>query len=164
MDLVGAIIGVIGAVASIIGAIISHKQSKEAVKAKEASVAAKEATEAARDKIFQNIQYEDFAQFQKECEKFGIFLHKASKNSSLQGKSTDYVEDELEKFVTSFNVEITKTKGADRDCLMECYNTLTAKRGTVAAGNRNNILGILDDVRSLTRKVADLQMKNKMSV
>lgn len=164
MDWVGAIIGIIGAVASIVGAVISHKQSKEAIKAKDASVAAKDATEAARDKIFQNIQYEEFARFQKECEKFGIFLHKASKGNALQGKSANYVEDELEKFVTSFNVEITKTAGADRDSLMESYKALAARRSTVAAGNRENILALLDDVRTLTRKVADLQMKNKMSV
>ena len=164
MDWVGAIIGIIGAAASIIGAVISHKQSKEAIKAKDASVAAKEATEAARDKIFQSIQYEEFTQFQKECEKFGVFLHKASKKSTLLGKSANYVEDELEKYVTKFNVEITKTSGADRDRLMECYKSLTAKRGTVAAGCRDNILTLLDDVRNLTRKVADLQMKNKMSV
>jgi hypothetical protein len=163
MDWVG-IVSIIGGIASIIGAAISIWQSFQAKKAKDASVAAQEATEVARDKILQNIQYENFVSFQKECEKFGIFLHKASKNSSLQGKSANYVEDELEKFVTSFNVEITKTKGADRDCLMECYNTLTAKRGTVAAGNRENILALLDDVRTLTRKVADLQMKNKLSV
>lgn len=74
------------------------------------------------------------------------------------------MEDELEKFVTSFNVEITKTSGADRDSLMESYNALTARRSTVTAGNRDNILALLDDVRTLTRKVADLQMKHKMSV
>ena len=60
--------------------------------------------------------------------------------------------------------EITKTSGADRDSLMESYNALTARRSTVTAGNRDNILALLDDVRTLTRKVADLQMKHKMSV
>lgn len=164
MDWLGAVIGVIGAAASIVGAVISHKQSKEAIKAKDASVAAKEATEAARDKIFQNIQYEEFTRFQKECEKFGIFLHKASRESTLQGKNANYVEDELEKFVTSFNMEITKTSGADRDSLMDSYNALTARRSTVTAGNRDNILALLDDVRTLTRKVADLQMKHKMNL
>lgn len=164
MDWVGAIIGIIGAAASIIGAVISHKQSKEAIKAKDASVAAKEATEAARDKIFQNIQYEEFTQFQKECEKFVRFLHNACKSNTQQGKSDNYVEDELEKFVSCFNVEITKTTGEDRECLMEIYNSLAAKRGSVDAGNRGNILALLDDVRVLARKVADLQMKNKMSV
>ena len=164
MDWVGAIIGIIGGTASIIGAVISHKQSKEAVKAKEASVAAKEATEAARDKIFQNIQYEEFTSFLKECEKFGVFLHKACKGNTQQGKSENFVEDELEKFVTNFNVEITKATGPDRDSLLESYKALAARRGTVAAGNRVNILALLDDVRALIRKVADLQMKNKMSV
>ena len=156
--------GIIGGVASVIGAVISIWQCFQAKKAKDASVAAQEATEAAQDKIFQNIQYEGLTRFQKECEKFEIFLHKATKNGTLQGKSPNYVEDELEKFVTSFNVEITKTAGVDRDSLMESYKALTARRSTVAAGNRSNILALLDDVRSLTRKVADLQMKNKMSV
>lgn len=87
MDWAGAIIGIIGAVASIIGAVISHKQSIEAEKAKDASVAAKEATEAARDKIFQNIQHEEFTRFIEECKKFERFLHKACKEEDFQGKN-----------------------------------------------------------------------------
>lgn len=164
MDWIGAIIGIVGAVASIIGAIISHKQSKEAEKAKDASVAAKVATEAARDRLFQNIQYEEFTQFQKECDRFVRFLHNACKSNTQQGKSDNYVEDELEKFVSTFNVVLTKTTGEDRECLLEIYNSLATKRGSVDVGNRGNILALLDDVRKLTRKVADLQMKNKMSV
>ena len=66
--------------------------------------------------------------------------------------------------MSCFNVEITKTTGEDRECLMEIYNSLAAKRGSVDVGNRGNILALLDDVRVLARKVADLQMKNKMSV
>ena len=152
-----SIVSIIGGVASIIGAYLSYRQSKEAQKAQEA-------TEAARDKIFQNIQYEDFASFQKECSKFEIFLLKASKGRDLQGKSEDYVEDELEWFLTKFNVEISKTSGEDRDELQKRYSTLCSKRNTVGANDRNAILGLLDDVRKLSRSVADIQMKNKLSV
>ena len=152
-----SIVSIIGGVASIIGAYLSYRQSKEAQKAQEA-------TEAARDKIFQNIQYEDFASFQKECSKFEIFLLKASKGRDLQGKSEDYVEDELEGFLTKFNVEISKTSGEDRDELQKRYSTLCSKRNTVGANDRNAILGLLDDVRKLSRSVADIQMKNKLSV
>lgn len=164
MDWISVTIGFIGGVASVIGAIISYRQSKEAGKAKEASEAARDATEAARDRFFQNIQYEEFAAFLKECEKFERFLHTASKDKDVQGKSVSYVEDELEKFVTKFNVEISKSTGSDRDSLMESYQALTAKRNTVKAGNRDNILALLDETRILTRKVADIQMSNKISV
>ncbi len=163
MDWVG-IVSIIGGVASIIGAYLSYRQSKEAQKAQEATEAAKEATEAARDKIFQNIQYEDFTSFQKDCGKFEIFLLKASKGKDLQGKSEDYVEDELEGFLTKFNVEISKTTGEERDELQRRYSTLCSKRNTVEANDRNAILGLLDDVRKLSRIVADIQMKNKLSV
>ena len=107
MDWLG-IVSIKGGVASVIGAYLSYRQSKEAKKAQEA-------TEAARDKIFQNIQYEDFASFQKDCSKFESFLLKASKGKDLQGKSEDYVEDELEGFLTKFNVEISKSSGEERD-------------------------------------------------
>lgn len=163
MDWVG-IISIIGGVASIIGACFSYWQCKEAQKAKEATEAAKEATEAARDKIFQNIQYEDFASFQKDCSKFEFFLLKASKGKDLQGKSEDYVEDELEGFLTKFNVEISKTSGKEREELQNRYSTLCSKRNSVDANDRNAVLELLDDVRKLSRSVADIQMKNKLSV
>ena len=163
MDWAG-IVSIIGGVASIIGAYLSYKQSKEAKKAQESTEAAKEATEAVRDKIFQNIQYENFASFHMECSKFESFLLKASKGKDLQGKSEDYVEDELEKFLTRFNVEISKTAGGDRDELQGQYDTLCSKRSKVNANDRNAILGLLDDVRKLSRSVADIQMKNKLSV
>lgn len=163
MDWVG-IVSIIGGVASIIGAYLSYRQSKEAKKAQEATEAAKDATEAARDKIFQNIQYEDFASFLKDCGKFENFLLKASKVRDLQGKSKDYVEDELESFLTRFNVEISKTSDEDRDELQGRYSTLCSKRNTVNASDRNAILVLLDDVRKLSRSVADIQMKNKLSV
>ena len=156
MDWVG-IVSIIGGVASVIGACLSYRQSKEAKKAQEA-------TEAARDKIFQNIQYEDFASFQKDCSKFESFLLKASKGKDLQGKSEDYVEDELEGFLIKFNVEISKSSGEERDELQRRYNTLCSKRNTVDANDRNAILGLLDEVRKLSRGVADIQMKNKLSV
>lgn len=163
MDWVG-VVSIIGGVASVIGAYLSYWQSKEAKKAQEATEEAKEATELARDKIFQNIQYEDFASFQKDCGKFEIFLLKASKGKDLQGKSEDYVEDELEGFLTKFNVEISKTSGEERDELQRRYSTLCSKRNTVDASDRNAILELLDDVKKLSRSVADIQMKNKLSV
>ena len=163
MDWVG-IVSIIGGVASIIGAYLSYRQSMEAQKAKEATEAAREATEAARDKIFQNIQYEDFASFQKDCGKFESFLLKASKGKDLQGKSEDYVEDELEGFLTKFNVEISKTSGDEREELQRQYNTMCSKRYTVSANDRKAILELLDDVRILSRSVADIQIKNKLSV
>lgn len=163
MDWVG-IASVIGGVASIIGAFLSYKQTRKAKKAKEATVAAKEATEAARDRIFQNIQYEGFAAFQKECSRFEGFLLKACKGKDLQGKSENYVEDELEGFLTRYNVEISKTTGEERDELQRRYSILCSKRNTVDASDRNAILGLLDDVRKLSRTMADIQMKNKLSV
>ena len=69
MDCLG-IVGIFGTVASIISAIISAKQSKEAKKAKDASEAAQKTAEAAKDKILQNIQYEDFVSFKLDCESF----------------------------------------------------------------------------------------------
>lgn len=166
MDWVG-IASIIGSIASIIGAAISIRQSSQAKKAKDASVAAQEATEVARDKILQNIQYENFVSFQKECSKFEGFLLKASKTSKGQhvlGKSENYVEDGLEDFLTRFNLEIGKTSGVVREELQRLYNTLCSKRNTVDASNRNAILGLLDDVRKLSRSVVDTQMKNKLSV
>ena len=150
-------VGIIGGTASVIGAFISSWQCRKAKKAKEA-------TEAARDKIFQNIQYEEFATFQKDCGKLERFLHQASKGKDLQGKSEDYIEDELESFITKFNVEISKTSGGEREELQKQYEALCAKRNTVSAGNRVAILALLDDVRKLSRCVADIQMKNKLSV
>lgn len=153
MDLVG----IIGGAASVIGAIISCWQCWKAKKAKEA-------TEATRDKIFQNIQYEEFASFQKDCGKFERFLHLASKGKDVQGKSEDYIEDELEIFITKFNAEISKTTGDERVELQKQYDGLCSKRNTVGAGNRVAILALLDDVRKLSRCIADIQMKNKLSV
>ncbi len=159
-----SLVSIIGGIASVIGAVLSYRQSKEAKKAQKASEAAKKATEAARDKIFQNIQYEDFASFQKDCGRLETFLLKASKGKDLQGKSEDYVEDELETFLTKFNIEISKTSGGDRDELQKRYSTLCSKRNTVDANDRNAILGLLDEVKKLSRSVADIQMKNKLSV
>lgn len=157
-------ISIIGGIASVVGAVISIWQCCQAEKAKEASEAAQKATEAARDKIFQNIQYEGFASFQNECGKFEVFLQKASKGKGSQGKSADYVEDELEAFITKFNVEVSKTYGEERKKMQTQYEALCSKRNTVGAGNRNAILLLLDDVRCLKRFIADIQMKNKLSV
>ncbi len=164
MDYLSVIIGVVGGVASIIGAIVSCHQSKEADKAKDASVAAKEAIEAARDKIFQNIQLEDFTSFQKECEKFIRFLHLASKGKYKQGKNKQFIEDALESFITKFNNEISRSSGDDRDKLLKQYDILNSKRNTVNSDDRTAILLLLDDIRFISRTIADIQMKNKLNI
>ena len=61
-------------------------------------------------------------------------------------------------------MEISKSSGEERDELQRRYNTLCSKRNTVDANGRNAILGLLDEVRKLSRGVADIQMKNKLSV
>ena len=150
-------VGIIGGSASIIGAIVSCWQCWKAKKAKDA-------TENARDKIFQNIQYEDFTSFLKECSKFEAFLLKASKGKDIQGKNETFVADELESFLSIFNTQISKTSGVDRNNLQKQYDALCARRKEVNSKDRDSILGVIDDVRPLSRMVSDIQMNNKLRV
>lgn len=148
---------ILGGTGSVLGAIISCWQCRKAKKAQKA-------TEDARDKIFQNIQYEDFASFQKECVKFESFLLKASRGKDTQGKNDNYVADELELFISFFNTQISKTSGEDRNRLQNQYEALCMRRKTVNTKDRDSILGVIDNVRSLSRLVSDIQMNHKLSV
>jgi hypothetical protein len=158
------ITGIIGAIASVIGAVISFRQSKEAKKAKDASVAAQEATEEARDRFFHNIQFEGMESFVKDCEKFCRFLQEASTGRNAQGKKDNYVENELESFLTKFNLAISNTSDEVREQLEQQYLFMNEKRNSVKTGDKNTILPLLDEARILTRSIADIQMKNKLRV
>lgn len=151
------IVGLLGTVASIIGAIVSLCQSKKAI-------SAKEATEAARDKFFQNIQHEDFVIFQKECDKFCRLLQQASTGKDSKGKKENYVENELESFLTKFNPVISNTSDNVRKELEGLFESMKAKRCQVKTNDKDSILILLDDARKLTRCITDIQMKNKLRV
>ena len=144
-------------IASIIGAYVSYKQSKEAIKAKKA-------TEAAQDRIFQNIQFGDFALFQKECERFCRLLQQASVGKDAQGKKENYVENELETFLTKFNGIISNSTGDIRIELEGKYELLKQMRNLVETKDIGSILKLLDEARELSRCIADVQMKNKLNV
>lgn len=157
------IIALIGSVASIIGAIISIIQSKQAKKAKEASIAAQEATEKVRDKISLNIQYESLVIFKNECDKFCRFLQNASIGRNAQGKKPNYVENELESFLTLFNTTISNTLAQDRERLEDTYELLKSKRESLSLDNKILIQNLLDDVRILSRLVGGIINSYKLS-
>ena len=156
--------GFIGTIASVVGAVISFRQSKEAKIAKDASVAAQRATEEARERFFHNIQFVRMESFVKDCDKFCRFLQDASTGKNAQGKKDNYVENELESFLTKFNMAISSTSDVVREKLEQKYVSINDKRNSVKTGDKHTILPLLDEVRILTRSVADLQMKNKLRV
>lgn len=158
------IIGIIGAIASVVGAIVAFNQKKQAEDAKKATEAARDATIAAKEKFFQNIQYEDFAKFKKECDKFCETLRLASSGKKAQGRSKNYLESELEKFVTKLNDAISNASGEKRLKLEKYYRKLQDDRPKVQSDKTETIKEVLDDVRELSRLIADIQMTNKLSL
>ena len=151
------IIGVVGSIASILGAVYSWYQSCKAKKAKEA-------VEAARDKFFQNIQYEVFASFKKECDGVISFLQRASRATELKGKSEMYVADGLESFITKLNEAISASNGDLRKRLESHYQELMKRKTDLAWDNRALILEVLEEVRRLSRTIKDVQTNNKLEV
>jgi len=158
------VIGLLGTAASVIGAAISIYQSRLAEKAKKATEAAQAATEAARDKFLQNIQYEDFTQFKKECDKFCGILRQATTGKGVEGRNYNYLENELEKFVTKLNNAISISKGEIRLTLEGHYKTMQSKRAAIQSNEKSSLINVLDDVREISRFVSDVQMKNKLTV
>ena len=67
---------------------------------------------------------------------------------------------EVKEFIEREHRNPSKYRLEEHDML----NWLKANRKKVNAGDRNAILVLLDDVRKLSRSVADIQMKNKLSV
>ncbi len=151
------IVGLLGAAASVIGAIVSLYQSKKAI-------SAKEATEAARDKFFQNIQHENFVTFKKECDKFCRVLQQAWTGKDSKGKQQNYVEKELDSFLTTFNTAISNTSGNVRKALERLYEKMKSNRGKIKTEDKNSICDLLDNARELSRCIADIQMNNKLHV
>lgn len=157
-------VGMLGTAASLLGAGISIYQSREANKAKKATEAAREATEAARDKFLQNIQYEDFTQFKKDCDKFCGVLQQATTGKGIEGRSDNYLENELEKFVTKLNNAISNSKDNIRTKLEGYYKNMQSRRAAVQSNDKSALIRVLDDVREISRFVSDVQMKNKLTV
>lgn len=158
------IIGVLSTIASFIGAVVSIHQSREAKKAKKATEVAKEATEAARDKFLQNIQYEDFTQFRKDCERFCRLLQQATTGKNAEGRSDNYVENEFEKFITKLNNAISNTKGDIRTMLEDHYRKMQQKRTAVQSKDKASLLEVLDGARDISRFISDVQINNKLTV
>ena len=102
--------------------------------------------------------------FVKDCEKFCRFLQEASTGRNAQGKKDNYVENELESFLTKFNLAISNTSDEVREQLEQQYLFMNEKRNSVKTGDKNTILPLLDEARILTRSIADIQMKNKLRV
>ena len=157
-------VGIIGAGLSAIGAVVSICQSKKAKKAKEASEAAKEAVEAAKDKFIKNIQYEVFARFKKECDKFCGILQQSTSNTGIKGRSVDYLGNEFEKFITKLNDIISNSSGETRRKLERHYDFLKIKRTSFHSNDRNTIERVLDETRAISRVVSDAQMEHTLMV
>lgn len=158
------VISLIGAIASVVGAIVAFNQKKHAEDARKATEAARDATFAAKEKFFQNIQYEDFAKFKKECDKFCETLRLAGSRKQVQGRKKNYLESELEKFVTKLNDAISNASGENRTKLEKYYRKLQNDRPKVHSDKTETIKDVLDDVRELSRLIADIQMNNKLSL
>ena len=156
-------VGIVGAVISGIGAGISIYQSKQAKKAKEATEAAQEAVEEARNKFMKNIQFEVFARFKKECDKFCGILQQSTSNTGIKGRSDDYLGSEFEKFITKLNDIISNSSGETRKQLENHYNILTLKRSSFHSNIRSTIERVLDETRAISRIVSDAQMEYKFT-
>lgn len=125
---------------------------------------AKEAVETARDKFFQNIQYEVFASFKKDCDSAIGFLQRASRSTELKGKSEMYVADGLESFITKLNEAISASNGDLRKRLESHYQELMKRKTDLVWDNRTLILEVLEEVRRLSRTIKDAQTNNKLEV
>ena len=158
------VIGIFGAIASVFGAIIAVRQKRLAEKAKKSSEAARDATLAAKNSFFQNLQYESFTKFKKECDKFCETLRLASIGKKSEGRDKDYLENELEKFVTKLNDAMTNSSGETRTKLESFYRKLQADRTKINSDYKDNVIAVLDDMRELTRFIADVQINNKLTV
>lgn len=158
------IVSVISAVVSFFGAYLSFRQSREAAKAKDASEAARQATEDAKAKFFHNIQYEDFTSFKKDVDKFVQTLIKASSGKNGQGRKRTYINDELETFLSKLNSTISNASNTDRQTLEAHYECLKQRRNTLVMDDRTTIIVVLDEMRELSRCIADIQMNSKLNV
>ncbi len=150
-----SILSIAGALASFIGTYITYRQYK---KTKEA----KEAVEVYREEIIRNQQIIELPEFSKEINRFLILLQNSQKTSNSQGKDKNYLNLELEKFLTKLNRIIGILNKSSKDRINTHYEKLNIYRSKIQYDDNDLILKLLSDVRNLERTIAEIHQDNAL--
>ena len=155
--MISCIISFLGSILSFIGTYFSYIQYKR-------TKTVKESVEEFRDEIVIKQQLIEFSDFLKVTNKFLTSIQNASNKSVSQGKDKEYLNIELEKYLTKFNRVIATANNNTKNILNQHYKKLELHRSKIDLNNKNSILSLIDDIRNLERSMTESQINNQYAL
>lgn len=153
--MIKSIINISSTIASFVGAYITYCQYKKTKQAKEA-------VETYRNEIIKNQQIIELPNLLKETNKFITLLISSQKSSNSRGKDENYLNVELEKFLTKLNRIIGILNNTSKEKINTHYEKLTNYRNKVQYNDNPIILKLLNDIRNFERTITEIQQDNTL--